>query len=217
MNTKNLRPEENTNSVVIIHNGDQARLQTTVESLSIFLGPPWTKSSSIILEKQPAFAALERKFAFQRCLYSLCIALRKQGRLKKPILGYLQVIFEHFIQIIQMVGPSWSGLQRRVYAEIALTEKHIAALENISISGLPGLVVEDDIQLADDFDASLKDLLEISNLSNGQLTYISLCVAFTLEELGIQNTVQDIAPKFHLLAEGVANTTAAYWLSLIHI
>jgi hypothetical protein len=207
------RQEQANFSIVIIHNGDEARLSTTAGSLSVFLGSSWRSSTSKILEKQPPFTALSRKFVVKRTLYSLGIALTKQSRLKKPLFGYLQVLLEHMLLVTQTLSPMWSKLQKRVFAELALTQKHISALEHISQNGLFGLVVEDDIQLADEFDLTFDELQSIPTGKKFECLYVSLCVAFTLQELGIQNSVQEGPPKFLGLAEGVANTTAAYWIT----
>ena len=112
-----------------------------------------------------------------------------------------------------MFGPNWSKVQRRVFAELALTEKHISALDFISRNNLYGLVVEDDIVPASEFDLSFDELRSIQTLIKSKCLYVSLCVAFTLKELGIQKRVQKGPPGFSILAEGVANTTAAYWIT----
>ena len=200
-------------SVIIIHNGDKARLNTAMGSLSVFLGPSWQSSMSKIFENQPAFSTLTRKFALRRCLYSLGVALRKQAKLKKPLLGYLHVLSEHLLQIFQMLSPSWLRLQNRIFAELVLTEKHVSALKYISKSSSFGLVVEDDIQVAKEFDLSFDELRSVNNGINSQILYVSLCVAFTHRELGIQKSIQEGPPKFLTLTEGVANTTAAYWIT----
>lgn len=213
MTPKDMSGDEAPFSVIIIHNGDKARLKTAMGSLSVFLGPSWQTAMSRIFEEQPGFSTLTRKFALSRCLYSLGVTLRKQGRLKKPLLGYLNVLSEHLLQIFQILSPIWLKLQKRIFAELALTEKHVSALEYISKTSLFGLVVEDDIQLAQEFDLSFDELRSINSAIKSQILYVSLCVAFTYKELGIQNSIQEGPPKFSTLTEGVANTTASYWIT----
>jgi hypothetical protein len=209
----NINSDGDTFSVIIIHNGNKARLNTAMGSLTAFLGPFWESSTSKILERQAPFKALSRRFVLKRSFYSLGIAISKQVRLKKSVLGYLQVLSEHLVQMLQTLSHSWPKLQKRVFAELALTEKHISALEHISRSGSSGLVVEDDIYLASDFDISFGELKSIQTGIVAECLYVSLCVAFTIEQLGIQKSILRGPPKFSIVVEGVANTTAAYWIS----
>lgn len=200
-------------SVFVIHNGDKARLNQTVLSLSNFFGAHWQNTKSTVLEKQPPFRALNRIYVFERIVYSLGIALKNQVRLRKSWLGYVQVVGEHLLQMMQIVGPGWSKLQKRVFAELALTEKHILAFRKISQNYQFGLVVEDDIQSTGEVELRFEDLLSIPSLVKSNCVYVSLCVAFTVNQLGIKHLVEDGPPKFSTVSEGVANTTAAYWIT----
>lgn len=200
--------------VGIMHNGDAERLQETNGALSKFFGPELDQSQVLTFETQPEFVPLKRFFAMKRLMYVFSIENKNQARIKTPKIRYLLLLALFLVDVMRLFGPSWAKTQRRIYSESALTQKHILAMTSFSESDYDFLVtVEDDIYFSEDSGLDIQLSKNVLRSAGARTIYLSLSVAFSLRQLGVQKISNEKDEHLIELSAGIANTTAAYMIN----
>lgn len=200
--------------VGIMHNGDAERLQETKGALLKFFGPELNQSLVSTFESQPEFVPPKRLFALKRLMYVFSIELKNQARIKTPKIRYLRLLSLFLVDLMRLFGSSWAKTQRRIYSESALTEKHILAMTGLSQSDCEVLlVVEDDIYFSEESGLDLQSTRSVLKSAGPQTIYLSLAVAFSLRELGVEKISNEKDEHLIELSPGIANTTAAYMIN----
>jgi hypothetical protein len=200
--------------VAIMHNGNARRLQDTKGALSNFLGPDLGQSQVLTLESQPEFVPTKRLVALQRLIYVFSIEFKNQARIKSPKIRSLLLMAIFLADVIRLFGPSWAKTQRRIYSESALTDKHISAITGLSQSDCEFLLaVEDDIYFSEESGLDLQSTRSVLKGAGPQTIYLSLAVAFSLRELGVEKISNEKDEHLIELSAGIANTTAAYMIN----
>jgi hypothetical protein len=197
--------------VGIMHNGDAKRLQETKGALSKFFGPELDQSLVLTLESQPEFVPPKRLFALKRLMYVFSIEFKNQARIKTPKIRYLRLLALFLVDLMRLFGSSWAKTQRRIYSESALTEKHISAMAGLSQSDRDFLLaVEDDIYFSENSGVDLQSTKSVLSTAGTRTVYLSLSVAFSLGQLGVEKIAKEKDGHLIELSAGIANTTAAY-------
>lgn len=200
--------------VGIMHNGDAKRLQETKGALSKFFGAELDQSLVLTFESQPEFVPPKRFFAMKRLIYVFTIEFMNQERIKTPKIRYLLLLALFLVDLLRLFGPSWAKTQRRIYSESALTEKHISAMAGLSQSDCDFLLaVEDDIYFSEDSSLDLHSTKGVLRTAGTRTVYLSLAVAFSLKQLGVQKISNEKDEHLIELSAGIANTTAAYMIN----
>lgn len=200
--------------VGIMHNGDARRLQETKGALSKFLGSELGQAHALILESQPEFVPPKRLFALRRLMYVFSIESKNQARIKTPKIRFFLLLVLLLVDVMRLFGPSWAKTQRRIYSELALTEKHISAMTSLSESASKYLLaVEDDIYFSEDTGLDLHSTKGVLTSAGARTVYLSLAVAFSIKQLGVERISNEKDAHFIELSAGIANTTAAYMIN----
>jgi hypothetical protein len=201
--------------VGIMHNGDARRLEETKGALSKFLGSELGQSHFFIFESQPEFVPPKRLFALRRLMYVFSIEFKNQARIKTPKTRFFLLLALFLVDVMRLFGPSWAKTQRRIYSELALTEKHISAMTSLSESDSKFLLaVEDDVYFSEDTNVDLQSAKSVLKSAGARTIYLSLAVAFSIRQLGVEKISNEKDAHFTELSAGIANTTAAYMINL---
>jgi GR25 family glycosyltransferase involved in LPS biosynthesis len=121
------------------------------------------------------------------------------------------VLARFVIDLGLLLGPGWKNMERRIYAEMALSKKHIKALEALSMSERDSLLtVEDDIHFSVESKLDLATVSSTLKRLGKASAFLSLSVAFTTSQLGILKITKKWGDGFMEVEGGIANSTAAY-------
>ena len=200
--------------VRVIHNGNASRLAETRRSLLAFFGDFLERIPVEVIEEQEPFKKIARGFAARRLFYVFLTEFRSQSRLRTPVIRYLIVLVRFGLDMTSLLTFGWNRMERRTYAELALSKKHIVALENFITSDKQCLLtVEDDIRFSDQSQLELAPTFKALEKLEGQSVFLSLSVAFTSAQLGISKISREYGDGFSIVEGGIANSTAAYMVS----